>query len=403
LTNGILTSIELFTGAGGLALGISRAGFRHLALVERDEAAASSLISNRLTVPEMRSWPISGPGDVVDFDFSPFREQVDLLAAGTPCQPFSRGGKHLGDSDDRNQFPAVFAAVRALKPRAVLIENVTGLQREAFKDYLQYIHSVLAFPSVLQRSGESWQDHHRRLTSHLTSKHGRADREYIVQSTLLNAADFGVGQTRERLFIVSLSASMREEWRAPTATHDRDTLLRDQWVTGDYWKDHGLKIPRTPVRLRSDIDRVRQRCKAEELTRWRTVRDVIKGLPEPLNSRQGSEYTNHVTNPGARIYPGHTGSQLDWPAKTLKAGQHGVPGGENMLVRKRRVPRYFTIREAARLQTFPDSYHFTGSWCDSFKLIGNAVPVMLATMVAESVAALLSIRTSDCNDGRQAS
>jgi DNA mismatch endonuclease Vsr len=87
---------------------------------------------------------------------------------------------------------------------------------------------------------------------------------------------------------------------------------------------------------------------------WRTVRDALADLPMP--SSEEPRIANHRFQPGARPYPGHTGSALDWPAKTLKAGVHGVPGGENMVVMEDGSVRYFSVREAARLRTFPDDY-----------------------------------------------
>ena len=96
--------------------------------------------------------------------------------------------------------------------------------------------------------------------------------------------------------------------------------------------------------------------------------------------------SNHRQQPGARSYPGHTGSPLDEPAKTLKAGVHGVPGGENMLRAPNGEVRYFTVRESARLQTFPDDYVFHGSWSETMRQLGNAVPVRLAEMVGKDVA-----------------
>jgi len=99
---------------------------------------------------------------------------------------------------------------------------------------------------------------------------------------------------------------------------------------------------------------------------------------------------NHVFQNGAKIYPGHTGSPLDLPAKTLKAGDHGVPGGENMMVLGNGDVRYFTVRESARLQTFPDGYVFHGSWTETMRQLGNAVPVALGRQVAASVAARLA-------------
>jgi DNA (cytosine-5)-methyltransferase 1 len=93
----------------------------------------------------------------------------------------------------------------------------------------------------------------------------------------------------------------------------------------------------------------------------------------------------HYYIPGARRYVGHTGSPLDEPAKTLKAGVHGVPGGENALLQPDGSVRYFTIREAARLQTFPDAFTFAGSWTESMRQIGNAVPVTLAEILAKGL------------------
>jgi len=105
---------------------------------------------------------------------------------------------------------------------------------------------------------------------------------------------------------------------------------------------------------------------------WVTTRDALHGLGQP-NGKQ-----NHVMQPGARVYQGHTGSPLDKPAKALKAGNHGVPGGENMLVEDNGKVRYFTIREAARLVGMPDDYLFPASWSESLRQLGNAVPVQLA-------------------------
>jgi DNA (cytosine-5)-methyltransferase 1 len=119
---------------------------------------------------------------------------------------------------------------------------------------------------------------------------------------------------------------------------------------------------------------------------WRTVRDAIGDLPDPEHEAgRAAEIANHRFQPGARAYPGHTGSPLDQPAKTLKAGVHGVPGGENMFFRPDGSLRYFTVRESARLQTFPDDFVFHGSWGETMRQLGNAVPVELAAIVARGV------------------
>ena len=124
---------------------------------------------------------------------------------------------------------------------------------------------------------------------------------------------------------------------------------------------------------------------------WRTVRDAISDLPDPTMPF-GQKVLNHRYQQGARSYPGHTGSALDEPAKTLKAGVHGVPGGENMLRRPDGSVRYFTVRESARLQTFPDDYELHGSWTEAMRQLGNAVPVALAEVIARDVKAQLSER-----------
>jgi DNA (cytosine-5)-methyltransferase 1 len=118
-----------------------------------------------------------------------------------------------------------------------------------------------------------------------------------------------------------------------------------------------------------------------------TVRDAISDLPDPVVGTEAAKRApNHKYQAGARSYAGHTGSPLDQPAKTLKAGVHGVPGGENMLALPDGSVRYFTVRESARLQTFPDDYVFHGSWSETMRQLGNAVPVRMASMIGKAVA-----------------
>ena len=127
---------------------------------------------------------------------------------------------------------------------------------------------------------------------------------------------------------------------------------------------------------------------------WQTVRDAISNLPDPQTEvRASQKLINHLYQPGARTYKGHTGSPMDEPAKTLKAGVHGVPGGENMLCRPDGSVRYFTVRESARLQTFPDDYAFHGAWSEAMRQLGNAVPVALARIIGESIKNVLLTRS----------
>lgn len=384
-----LASIELFTGAGGLALGVAKAGFAHTALIELNRNAVASLNENRSRVPEMADWPHGiQPTDVHDFDFAPFRDRVALIAAGAPCQPFSLGGKHQGDEDKRNLFPAVFEAVRVVRPEAVVIENVKGLLRTTFKEYFDYITLRLGLPDVVPYADEDWRTHRDRLEE--LKERGKLPKfSYRVEHQLFNAADYGLPQRRERVFIIAFRSDLDLRWRKLEETHSEDALLYEQWVTGHYWKEHRISMPAVPANLINRVERLRQLPRGYLKTkRWRTVRDALRGLPKPT-TKENTNFSNHVANPGARVYQGHTGSPLDVPAKTIKAGDHGVPGGENIVVNADGSVRYFTVREAARLQGFPDEYVFQGAWTEAFRQLGNAVPVTLAEVVASRVRALL--------------
>jgi DNA (cytosine-5)-methyltransferase 1 len=242
----------------------------------------------------------------------------------------------------------------------------------------------LTFPEVGRRKSEDWLSHFRRLQKEKAS--GKAIGKgltYNVIPTLVNAADYGIPQKRERVFIVGFRSDLGIEWSFPKATHSFDALLYDQFVSGEYWKRHGFKKPATLEKHAARIRRLGML--PPDTLPWKTIRDALVGLPDP-KSKAAKTIPDHRFQDGAKVYPGHTGSPLDLPAKTLKAGDHGVPGGENMLVREDGSVRYFTVREAARIQTFPDGYRFHGSWTETMRQLGNAVPVMLGRTVAASVA-----------------
>jgi len=367
----MLTSVELFAGAGGLGVGLERAGFRHRAVIERDQWACDTIRRNT-------DWPLY-QGDVRDFDWDSIREPIDVVAGGPPCQPFSMGGKHLAFGDSRDMFPALAEAVRRLRPRAFIVENVKGLTRPAFAAYFDYIVARLARPEIVRREEEDWTEHARRLCQWPGHSLG-----YDVSFRVLNAADYGVPQKRERVFIVGFRSDLGLDWSFPDPTHSLGALLADQGRNGDYWQRHC-------------VPHAQRRCVAGGAAErdpglpWRTVRDALAGLPDPeFDPAAARLFHNHAYQPGARFYPGHTGSPLDLPAKTLKAGDHGVPGGENALVRAGGGGRYFTVRESARLQSFPDDYVIDGSWSEAMRQLGNAVPVTLARVVGEHVARILS-------------
>ena len=383
-----MKAVELYAGAGGLALGASLVGFKPLAVVEWDKWACDTVRENQARgYPLVANWPLH-EGDVRDFDWASIPEGIDLVAGGPPCQPFSMGGKHRAHDDSRDMFPATVAIVRKLRPKAFIVENVKGLTRSAFANYYQYILLQLEFPEVTRRQKESWFDHLLRLQVEKSSgrMHGSA-LTYNVLPTLVNAADYGVPQKRERVFIIGFRHDLPIKWSFPQATHSNESLLIDQWVTGIYWDRHKVSKrsrPSMPDSLEAKVRRLRDSLGIRDEQPWRTVRDALIGLPDP-ESRAAKQYPDHRFQPGARAYPGHTGSPLDSPAKTLKAGGHGVPGGENMLVKPSGEVRYFTVRESARLQTFPDGYRLNGSWSETMRQLGNAVPVLLAQKVAQSV------------------
>ncbi|MHB8137989.1 MAG: DNA cytosine methyltransferase [Smithellaceae bacterium] len=403
-----MKSVELFAGAGGLAIGVTLAGFESLAVVEWDKWACDTIRENQKRgYPLVQDWPL-WEGDVRDFDWSSLPEGIDLLAGGPPCQPFSLGGKHKARDDGRDMFPSTVEIVRKLKPKSFIIENVKGLTRSSFANYYQYILLQLEFPEVIRRYREKWINHLRRLQKEKTSGvlHQGKKLTYNIVPTLVNAANYGVPQKRERVFIVGFRSDLGIEWSFPHATHSFDALLYSQWVSGEYWDKHSIpkqKRPDVPEALKSRIKKLNALPLPLEEKAWRTIRDALRDIPAPRRN-SAKEFYNHNYQDGARAYAGHTGSRLDLPAKTLKAGDHGVPGGENMMVLENGSVRYFSVRESARIQTFPDGYVFHGSWTETMRQLGNAVPVALARRVAASVAECVAeaeIRKLACALGRK--
>jgi DNA (cytosine-5)-methyltransferase 1 len=163
-----LTAIEICAGAGGQAIGLERAGFEHVALVENDPWACTTLRSNR------PGWKVLEQ-DVRLVDWGQFEQPLDLLAGGVPCPPFSVAGKQLGSDDERDLFPTMLAIARQLRPNAVMVENVRGLLSPKFDNYRRTLERELA------------------------------DLGYVSQGfRLLHASDFGVPQLRPRTLLVAL-------------------------------------------------------------------------------------------------------------------------------------------------------------------------------------------------------
>lgn len=384
-----MKSVELFAGAGGLGIGLHHAGFQALRVVEWDRYCCDTIRENQArNVREVKGWNLT-EGDVRSVEFGQYEGKLDLISGGPPCQPFSMGGKHRAYDDARDMFPQAIRAVRQARPKAFVFENVKGLTRQTFRNYFEYIQLQLEHPNVVARLDETWEEHLARLERHHTSG-VRSDLHYRVVTRVLNAADYGVPQKRERVFFVGFRDDLEVEWSFPAETHSFDALAWAQGPEGDYWDRHGV-----PTKKRIATQRLAYR--GAELREWpaklpwQTVRDATMALPDPERDPVGAaEWSNHRFQPGARSYAGHTGSPLDEPAKTLKAGVHGVPGGENMLARPDGTVRYFSVRESARLQTFPDDFVFHGSWSETMRQLGNAVPVRLASVVGRHVAESLA-------------
>ena len=386
-----MISIELFAGAGGLAMGVSRAGFQPAAIVEWDRWCCDTIRENRARATSpLAHWPAPIEGDVRPLTFTDHRGAIDLVAGGPPCQPFSLGGKHRAFLDDRDMWPQAVRVIRETMPRAFIFENVKGLMRAGFAPYRNYIHLQLQHPGVTRRAEEDWSDHLARLQR----RHASHAPEYnVLPPQILNAADYGVPQKRERVFFVGFRADLGVEWEFPAPTHSIEALAFAQRPRGDYWDRHRVasRLRRPTPRMAALGERLGE---TPPTLAWRTVRDAIGDLPDPeLAPKKAAAFANHRFQPGARTYPGHTGSPLDEPAKTLKAGVHGVPGGENMLARPDGTFRYFTVRESARLQTFPDDYVFHGAWSEAMRQLGNAVPVALGEIIAADVMRALSAKS----------
>ena len=365
-------------------MGLHEAGITPVCVLERDSYCCETIHENqRLLVPAVRDWEVI-KSDVRKIDFKHYEGRVDLVSGGPPCQPFSMGGKHRAFNDSRDMFPEAVRAVREARPKAFIFENVKGLTRTSFRNYYQYIQLQMEHPTLVRRPSESWTDHFARLERHHTSGR-REDLHYRVVTRLLNAANFGIPQKRERVFFVGFRDDLGIAWTFPEETHSFESLLWEQVVDATYWERHEVAKKQRSVapRMRAKVEGLLFR---PPTLAWRTVRDALVGLPDPEKKPcEAARVPNHLFQSGARSYPGHTGSPLDEPAKTLKAGVHGVPGGENMLTRPDGSIRYFSVRESARLQTFPDEYRFHGSWGETMRQLGNAVPVELAHCVGKTV------------------
>lgn len=213
-----MQSIEFCAGAGGQALGLEQAGFRHSALVEIEPDFAKTLRLNRPT------WDVY-TADMNTFDGRPYRG-VELLTGGLPCPPFSVAGKQLGDKDERNLFPAALRLIDEIRPKAVMIENVRGFLSAVFEDYRLHLKQQL-------------------------HKLG-----YVADWRLFNASDYGVPQLRPRVVIVALRKDLVDafDWPTPLPHNPpsvgetlKDLMAANGWAGAERWARQANDIAPTIV------------------------------------------------------------------------------------------------------------------------------------------------------------
>lgn len=380
-----LRSVEIFAGAAGLGLGLAEAGFKHEVVVENDNDACETIRLNQAAGHRLvQGWDIR-EADIESCDLSDITGEIDLVAGGPPCQGFSVGGLHRGAKDERNLWPWAIETVSQLKPRAFAFENVPNLA-SAHADYLSYLTAALSLPTIARP--EDWQEDSKRLSDIL--KTGQSfDPSYRVHVDTLVASDYGTGQRRKRLFIVGIRDDVAGDYVTPEATHGEYELMEQKWLTGEYWDRHGIERQSPDKEGLAWLKRHNRQPRdmfSQRLLPWRTVRDVFADIPgdAPNNENAPREF---------KTYKGHTGSDADKPAKTHRAGDHGVPGGENGAVSTipgHEIYRHYSVREAAALSDFDHQYQFSGSWGDGLRQVGNAVPCRLGQVVGKSIATALA-------------
>ena len=243
----MIDSIELFCGAGGLALGLQKAGINHKALFEWDKYSCENIELNiKNGFVYVLDWKVFNT-DVRTVEYTLYKDKIDVVSGGPPCQPFSLGGKAKAYNDKRDMWPEAIRAVRELRPKAFIFENVKGLMRAAFKDYFQYIVLQLTYPSV-SRVTMDWESHYYKLQEIAQSP--TIEAEYSITYRLVNVADYGIPQSRFRVFIVGFRKDLGIDYKFPEAEYSKDALLYDKWVTGSYWKEHDLPVKKRGWQLR---------------------------------------------------------------------------------------------------------------------------------------------------------
>lgn len=322
-----LVTADLFAGAGGLSLGLRRAGFDVVLAVEKDADSCKTLIGHHSSV-DLRDT------DIAEVDFAPFKGEIGVIVGGPPCQPFSTGGKGLADEDPRDATPDFTRAIREVRPRAFLMENVPGLVHRSHRAYFDKLC-------------ESFQD-----------------LGFTVTWQVLNASGYGVPQKRRRLFLVGLRDRV---FVFPALTHGTD------------------KQPIVPAGSLLSTERVIGEPNPSIVTYARSP-DL---RPNPYDGHlwNGGGRPIDLDQPSPTILAAAGGNKTHWidtKGIVQPYHRHLMNGGEP---REGRVPgaRRLTVEESALLQTFPDSVVFEGSRSSQYSQIGNAVPPLLAEALGRAL------------------
>ena len=320
------TSIELFAGAGGLALGLEQAGFKHIGLVEFNKFAADTLKTNRPKWNVLCEDVEQVASRNLEKEFHIKKYELDLLSGGAPCQSFSYAGKRLGLEDTRGTMFYHYATfLHKLQPKMFLFENVRGLLT------------------------------HDKCKTYQTILNIFEDEGYTTFHKVLNAWDYGVPQKRERLITIGI----------------RNDLVETCEFT--FPKEHKYKPVIKDIKL--DVNPTKEDC--AQYSPYK--KDIFALVPaggywRDIDPKVAKEYMKSCWY----MEGGRTGILrrigLDEPSLTVLTSPA-------MKQTDRCHPlevRPFSYRENARIQTFPDNWHFCGSLVEKYKQIGNAVPVNLA-------------------------
>ena len=331
------TFIDLFCGAGGLSLGLILAGLEVLYAVDNDRDAVESYNHNVARVAEERDVRSVTPGHIMQKCHG---RRPDVVAGGPPCQGFSLQNRHHRQDDPRNDLLQTFlSVVRGLRPKAFIMENVSALSSKRGKRNLD------AFC--------------RRLNS-----------MYDIKIEKLNAADYGVPQTRNRIIVVGTKKGSREQFHFPIKTHSIEDYVSVRQALRGLPEPSRSHMPNHVVGNMSALNRLRFSF-VPQGGGWK---DVPLSLRYKAHKGKVAESCN---------WPDVLG-RLSWhlPAPTITSGFTSITKGR---FGHPKQDRALTPREAARLQTFKDEFVFHGSKSSVCKQIGNAVPVKLAKALGKSI------------------